>query len=78
MKNGIPFLGFCIYPDHRRLKRRRGIAFQRRFHHLYRQWVNGEIPAKVVEESVRSWKAHASWGDTHGLQAAVLGGFDAA
>ena len=27
---GIPFLGFRVYPDHRRLKRRNGVAFARR------------------------------------------------
>ena len=27
---GIPFLGFSIFPEHRRLKRRKGIAFARR------------------------------------------------
>ena len=70
--NGIPFLGFCIYPEHRRLKKRRGIAFQRRFRHLFQQWAAGEIPAQRVEASVRSWKAHASWGDTTGLQKSVL------
>ena len=76
VKNGIPFLGFCIYPEHRRLKRRRGIAFQRRFRHLFQQWVAGAIPAQCVEESVRSWKAHAAWGDTNGLQKSMLHGFD--
>ncbi len=76
VKNGIPFLGFCIYPEHRRLKKRRGIAFQRRFRHLFQQWTTGEIPAKHIEESVRSWKAHADWGDTHGLQKSVLNGFN--
>jgi RNA-directed DNA polymerase len=76
VKNGIPFLGFCIHPDHRRLKKRRGVAFQRRFRHLYKQWVAGEIPSQRLEDSARSWKAHASWGETHGLQKAVLGGFN--
>ena len=31
---GIPFLGFVIYPEKRRLKRRKGVHFQRRFHKL--------------------------------------------
>jgi len=73
LKNGIPFLGFLIFPDHRLLKKRRGIAFQRRFRHLYKQWVAGEIPARRLEDSASSWAAHAAWGDTHGLRRAVLG-----
>ena len=31
---GIPFLGFRVYPDHRRLKRRNGVAFARRLRRL--------------------------------------------
>jgi hypothetical protein len=75
VKNGIPFLGFLVFPDHRRLKKRRGIAFQRRFRHLYEQWLAGEIPSHRIENSARSWATHATWGDTHGLQSAILGSF---
>ena len=30
VSEGIPFLGFVVYPHHRRLKRRKGIAYRRR------------------------------------------------
>jgi hypothetical protein len=72
---GIPFLGFHIYPTHRRLKRRKGVAFQRHFRHLYRRWMRGEIPRQKLDESARSWAAHASWGDTFNLRRAILGQF---
>jgi retron-type reverse transcriptase len=71
--NGIPFLGFRIYPTHRRLKRRKGIAFQRRFGWLYKRWRRGEIPRQKLDDTARSWAAHAQWGDTYGLRRAVLG-----
>jgi hypothetical protein len=71
--NGIPFLGFIIYPTHRRLKRRKGIAFQRRFKRLYQDWRSGEISRQRLDASARSWAAHAAWGDTWGLRRAVLG-----
>jgi hypothetical protein len=71
--NGIPFLGFIIYPTHRRLKRRKGIAFQRRFKQLYKSWRGGEITRQRLDASARSWAAHAAWGDTWGLRRAVLG-----
>ncbi len=73
--NGLPFLGFRIYPTHRRLKRRRGIAFQRRFRHLYHLYQSGEMPRSRLDASARSWAAHASWGDTWGLRRAVLGAY---
>jgi hypothetical protein len=72
---GIPFLGFRIYPDHRRLKRKRGVAFQRRFRGLYRQWAMGTIPRHQLDDAARSWASHAAWGDTYGLRLAVLGQF---
>jgi retron-type reverse transcriptase len=73
VRTGIPFLGFRIFPTHRRLKKRRGIAFQRRFRGLYRKWLAGEIPRSRLDASARSWAAHAAWGDTWGLRQAVLG-----
>jgi len=73
VSNGIPFLGFRIYPDHRRLKRKRGIAFQRRFGWLYRRWRRGEICRSRLDSTARSWAAHAAWGDTYALRRAVLG-----
>jgi hypothetical protein len=73
--SGIPFLGFRLYRTHRRLKRRKGITFQRRFRWLYRRWQNGEIPRQKLDDAVRSWAAHTAWGDTWGLRRAVLGQF---
>jgi hypothetical protein len=73
--NGIPFLGFVIFPEYRRLKRRRGIAFQRRFRCSYKNWLTGNIERNKLDASARSWAAHASWGATYGLRRAVLGQF---
>ncbi len=75
VSTGIPFLGFRIFPDHRLLKRRKGIAFQRRFRGLYRRWLAGDLPRQKLDETARSWAAHAAWGDTYGLRRAVLGQF---
>ncbi len=73
--SGIPFLGFRLYPTHRRLKRRKGIAFQRHFRWLYHCWQKGEISRQKLDDVARSWAAHAAWGDTWGLRQAVLGQF---
>lgn len=75
VETGIPFLGFRIHPTHRRLKKKRGIAFQRRFRHLYQQWRLRQIERKRLDDSARSWSAHAAWGDTYGLRKSVLGRF---
>ena len=72
---GVPFLGFRIFPTHRRLKKRRGIAFQRRFRSLYQRWLAGDIPRSRLDASARSWAGHAASGDTYGLRRSVLGGY---
>jgi hypothetical protein len=71
---GIPFLGFQIYPDRRRLKRRKGVQFQRKFRQLLRQYEAGEIPLAVVTASVQGWVNHVRFGNTVGLRKVVLRG----
>jgi len=45
VEQGIPFLGFTVYPDHRCLKRRKGIAYRRHLKTLWRQYQAGRLPA---------------------------------
>jgi RNA-directed DNA polymerase len=70
--SGIPFLGFRIYPTHRRLKRRKGIAFQRRLSGLLQQLAQGQITLSQLHVSVQGWVNHAGYGDTYGLRRALL------
>jgi RNA-directed DNA polymerase len=70
--NGIPFLGFRIYPDRRRLKRRNGVAFARRFRALRARLAAGEITQEQLHRSVQGWLAHATHGDTQGLRRALV------
>jgi hypothetical protein len=69
---GIPFLGFVVYPDHRRLKRRKGIAYRRRLRALAREYRARRIPLARVTASVRGWVNHVRYGDTYALRKAVL------
>ncbi len=69
---GIPFLGWRVYPDHRRLKRRNGIAFQRRFARLRRAYAEERITFDQLTASVNGWIAHAAHGNTWGLRRALL------
>ncbi len=71
-RDGIPFLGFVVYPTHRRLKRRTGIAFRRRLRSLVSAYQRGEIPRDALESSVRGWVSHTSHGRTAGLRRAVF------
>jgi hypothetical protein len=71
-RTGIPFLGWRIYPDHRRLKRRNGVQFARRLAGLCAQLERGEIPLERVAVSVNGWLAHVRHGDTWGLRRSLL------
>jgi hypothetical protein len=70
---GIPFLGFIVYPAHRRLKRANGVRFERRLHSLAESYADGETDLAQVRASLRAWIAHAAHGDTWGLRRSLLG-----
>lgn len=70
--NGIPFLGFRIYPTHRRLKRRNGVAFARRFRKWREAVGRGEMTVEDLQKRVEGWIAHAAHGDTYGLRCSLL------
>jgi len=71
---GIPFLGFVLFPTGRRLKRRKGIAYRRRLRALLAAYAAGEVSLEQVNASVRGWVAHASYGDTWALRRALFAG----
>ena len=65
---GVPFLGFTVFPDHRRLKRRQGIAYRRRLQGLLAAYRSGQVPLAAVNASVQGWVNHVRYGDTYGLR----------
>jgi RNA-directed DNA polymerase len=69
---GIPFLGFVVFPTGRRLKRRKGIAYRRRLERLLASYAAEEIPLERVTASVQGWVNHARYGDTWGLRQALF------
>jgi hypothetical protein len=69
--DGIPFLGFVVFPTHRLLKRRKGIAYCRRLKNL----ILSQSP-ESVKASVQGWINHVRHGDTYGLRQSVLARFD--
>jgi hypothetical protein len=70
---GIPFLGFHIFPDRRRLKRRKGVQFRRKLKRLTGQYQRGEISMETMTASVRGWVNHVRYGNTVGLRKKMLG-----
>jgi retron-type reverse transcriptase len=69
---GIPFLGFIVFPQQRRLKRRKGIAFRRRLNGLAQQYAARKIALPRVDASVRGWINHVRYGNTVGLRRSIF------
>jgi RNA-directed DNA polymerase len=73
---GIPWLGFVVYPSHRRVKARKVVEGTRRLQGLYDAWCAGEISFAEFDASVQGWINHVRHADTLGLRAHVLGRFE--
>jgi hypothetical protein len=72
VKEGIPFLGFVVYPDRRRLKRRKGVYFRRRLLRQIEAYRKGDVTLDQVTASVKGWVNHVRYGNTVGLRKAIL------
>jgi retron-type reverse transcriptase len=72
VSEGIPFLGFVVYPTHRRVKRRKVVHYRRRLRNQLNQYRAGEVDQQTVQASLRGWLNHVQHGDTWGLRTAVL------
>ncbi len=74
VREGLPFLGFVIYPQQRRLKRRKGVHFRRRLRGLLAEYAAGRVGLDAVTASVQGWVNHVRYGNTVGLRKALLRG----
>jgi hypothetical protein len=72
VEEGFPFLGFVIYPQRRRLKRRKGIYFQRKLCAMLAAYAKGELPLEKVTASVQGWTNHVRYANSVGLRKALL------
>ena len=72
VSEGIPFLGFVVYPDHRRLKRSRKLAYRRRLKGLWAAYQAGALTQDDLAASLKGWLAHVSYGDCYALAEQLL------
>jgi hypothetical protein len=70
---GVPFLGFHLFPERRRLKRRKGVHFQRRLQAQLGAFGRGDLSAERLAACIDGWVNHIRYGNTVGLREAVLG-----
>lgn len=69
---GVPFLGFVVYPTHRRVKRRKVVHSRRRLQNRLAAYRQGELAWTDVDASVQGWINHVRYADTWGLRRAIL------
>lgn len=64
---GLGFLGFRIFENHRRLKSPALNRFVRRARARWVEVEQGKITYATFQSGLEAWRSHASYGDTHGL-----------
>jgi RNA-directed DNA polymerase len=69
---GIPWLGFIIYPTHRRVKGRKVVQATRRLGERFDAWQAGRISFAEFDARVRGWINHVRYADTWRLREHVL------
>ena len=70
---GMDFLGYRVYPTHRRLRRSSGMRFQRRLCAMQRRYREGDMSLADIRPRLMAWIGHAGHADTYRLRASLLG-----
>lgn len=71
-RTGIPFLGFRVFPTHRRLRADNVRLARRRLHANLSAYHAGELTMAEFKESLLAWIAHAGHGNTYQLRRDLL------
>jgi retron-type reverse transcriptase len=69
---GIPWLGFVVYPTHRRVKARKVVQGTRHLTARFDAWRSGRISFAEFDASVQGWINHVRYADSWGLREQVL------
>lgn len=69
---GVPWLGFVVYPDFRKIKARKAKHATRRLNQRYIAYCDGHISFAEFDASVQGWINHVRFADTWGLRRHVL------
>ncbi len=73
VNDGCRFLGYRVFPDHRRLPRPHLVKFRRRLVAMQRGFATGEIDFGSIRRRLVSWIGHALHANTAQLRADILG-----
>jgi retron-type reverse transcriptase len=71
-EDGVTFLGWRLFPDHRRLVAGNVKRFRRRVRKMQREYAAGRLAWEDVEPCLQAWNAHAAHGDTWRLREEIF------
>ena len=77
VSEGIPFLGFRLFSDRRRLKNRKGVYYQRKLNRMIAELEQNPEKEKALLQSVQGWANHVGYASTTGLRKALFKRFGA-
>ena len=70
--SGVPWLGFVIFPEYRRVKARKVRHATRRLGQRYDAYCAGEMSFAEFDASVQGWINHVQHADSWGLRERML------
>lgn len=70
---GCDFMGYRIWPDHRRLRPVTGYHGRRKLRRVAARFAAGQVSLRRAKASVAAWIGHVKHADTWGLRSRVLG-----
>ncbi len=68
VSNGIPWLGFVVYPAYRRVKRRKVVHSSKHLTNSFDQWQAGKISFAEFDARIKGWVNHVKYADSRGLR----------
>jgi len=71
-EDGIDFLGYRIFPTHRRLRQPTARQFIRRLRLQSKLYARGLLSLRCIDRNVQSWLGHAAHVATYGLRRRVF------
>ena len=71
-QDGIDFLGYRIFPTHRRLRQSTARRFSRRLRLQSKLYARGLLSLQGIDRSVQSWLGHATHAATYGLRRSIF------
>lgn len=71
-ESDIPWLGFVVYPTHKRVKSRKVVHGRKRLYSHYQKYRNGGISFAQFDACVQGWINHVGFGNTWHLREKIL------